>query len=93
MYSFNIPLCKYAHYSERKKWEEPLEINSSSLQPRFICITAEVDNPTVMNNNRQLYKMTIRNHKKNNFIALVRERTTPIKRPPLVGKVGVNFCG
>jgi hypothetical protein len=28
-----------------------------------------------------------------NSVALVRERTIPTKRPPLVGKVSANFCG
>jgi hypothetical protein len=26
-------------------------------------------------------------------VALVHERTIPIKRPPLVGEVSANFCG
>jgi hypothetical protein len=29
----------------------------------------------------------------NNAMALVRERTTPTERPPLVGEVSANFCG
>jgi hypothetical protein len=29
----------------------------------------------------------------NNSVALVRERTIPTKRPPLVGDVSANFCG
>jgi hypothetical protein len=29
----------------------------------------------------------------NNFVALVRERTIPIDRPPLVDDVSDNFCG
>jgi hypothetical protein len=28
-----------------------------------------------------------------NSMALVRERTIPIERPPLVGEVYANFCG
>ena len=28
-----------------------------------------------------------------NSVALVRERTIPTKRPPLVGEVSANFCG
>jgi hypothetical protein len=28
----------------------------------------------------------------NNFVALVRERTVPTGRPPLVGQVSANFC-
>jgi hypothetical protein len=28
-----------------------------------------------------------------NSVALVRERTIPTERPPLVGEVSVNFCG
>jgi len=28
-----------------------------------------------------------------NSVALVRERTIPTERPPLVGEVGANFCG
>jgi hypothetical protein len=33
------------------------------------------------------------NKKQTNSVALVRERTTLIARPPLVGEVSVNFCG
>jgi hypothetical protein len=29
----------------------------------------------------------------NNSVPLVRERTIPTKRPPLVGEVSANFCG
>jgi hypothetical protein len=29
----------------------------------------------------------------NSSVALVRERTTPTERPPLVGEVSANFCG
>jgi hypothetical protein len=28
-----------------------------------------------------------------NSVALVRERTIPTERPPLVGEVSANFCG
>jgi hypothetical protein len=28
-----------------------------------------------------------------NSVALVRERTIPTERPPLVGEISVNFCG
>jgi hypothetical protein len=31
--------------------------------------------------------------KKKNSVALVRKRTTPAERPPLVGEVSANFCG
>jgi hypothetical protein len=30
---------------------------------------------------------------KTNSVALVRKRTMPTERPPLVGEVGDNFCG
>jgi hypothetical protein len=30
---------------------------------------------------------------KKNSVALVRKRTIPTKRPPLVGEVSANFCG
>jgi hypothetical protein len=32
-------------------------------------------------------------HLKLNFVALVRERTIPTERPPLVGEVSANFYG
>jgi hypothetical protein len=32
-------------------------------------------------------------HKKLNSVALVRERTIPAERPPLVSEVSANFCG
>jgi hypothetical protein len=28
-----------------------------------------------------------------NYVALVRERTIPTERPPLVGEVSASFCG
>jgi hypothetical protein len=31
--------------------------------------------------------------KKINSVALVRKRTIPAERPPLVGEVSANFCG
>jgi hypothetical protein len=31
--------------------------------------------------------------KTTNSVALVRKRTIPTERPPLVGEVGANFCG
>jgi hypothetical protein len=31
--------------------------------------------------------------KENNSVALVRYRTMPTERPPLVGEVSANFCG
>jgi hypothetical protein len=30
--------------------------------------------------------------KKLNYVALVRKRTTPTERPPLVGKISANFA-
>jgi hypothetical protein len=33
------------------------------------------------------------NQKLTNSVALIRERTMPIERPPLVGEVSANFCG
>jgi len=32
-------------------------------------------------------------YKQTNSVSLVRERTIPTERPPLVGEVGANFCG
>jgi hypothetical protein len=31
--------------------------------------------------------------KKKKSVSLVRKRTTPTERPPLVGEVSANFCG
>jgi hypothetical protein len=33
------------------------------------------------------------NNNNNNSVALVRERTIPTERPPLVVEVSANFCG
>jgi hypothetical protein len=33
------------------------------------------------------------NNNNNNSVALVRERTIPTERPPLVGEMIANFCG
>jgi hypothetical protein len=38
-------------------------------------------------------KSTIWHTPKKNTVALVRERTIPIERPPLDGEVRLNFCG
>jgi hypothetical protein len=38
-------------------------------------------------------EITIIKKLKLNFVALVRERTIPIERPPHVGEVSANFCG
>jgi hypothetical protein len=35
----------------------------------------------------------VNNNNNNNSMALVRERTMPTERPPLVGEVSANFCG
>jgi hypothetical protein len=32
-------------------------------------------------------------HKKTNSVALVRKRTIPTERPPLVGEINANFSG
>jgi hypothetical protein len=32
-------------------------------------------------------------HLKLNSVAVVRKRTIPTERPPLVGEVSANFCG
>jgi hypothetical protein len=37
--------------------------------------------------------LVIRNLNKTNSMALVRERTTPTERPPLVSVFSANFCG
>jgi hypothetical protein len=40
--------------------------------------------PLALNNN---------NNDNDNSVVLVRERTIPTERPPLVGDVSANFCG
>jgi hypothetical protein len=39
------------------------------------------------------YLSAWKNEKKKHSVALVRERTIPAERPPLVGEVNANFCG
>jgi hypothetical protein len=39
------------------------------------------------------YAKTTVTLKKLNFVALVRKRTMPTERPPLVGEVSANYCG
>jgi hypothetical protein len=39
-----------------------------------------------------VFKLSVK-HKKKTSVALVRERTIPTERPPLVGEVSANFCG
>jgi hypothetical protein len=33
------------------------------------------------------------NNINNSFVALIRNRTMPIERQPLIGEIGANFCG
>jgi hypothetical protein len=40
-----------------------------------------------------VYSQNQTNKNKANSVALVRERTIPTERPPLVGEVSANFCG
>jgi hypothetical protein len=42
---------------------------------------------------RSDFKKYVYKTKKTNSAALVRERTIPTERPPLVGEVSANFCG
>jgi len=37
--------------------------------------------------------LNVKKKTKLNSVALVRERTIPTERPPLVGEVSANFCG
>jgi hypothetical protein len=39
------------------------------------------------------YQLSICSGTKENSVALVRERTISIERPPLVGEVSANLCG
>jgi hypothetical protein len=39
------------------------------------------------------YSTMVCTKKETNSVALVRERTIPAERSPLVGEVGANFCG
>jgi hypothetical protein len=36
--------------------------------------------------------LTLLNNNNNNSVALVRERTIPTERPPLLGEASANFC-
>jgi hypothetical protein len=46
---------------------------------------------------RKLHNEELHNYysskKKINSVAVVRKRTTPTERPPLVGEVSANLCG
>jgi hypothetical protein len=39
------------------------------------------------------YAIILKKTKKLNSVAVVRKRTIPSERPPLVGEVSVNLCG
>jgi hypothetical protein len=58
----------------------PVIPHTAPDSPSSMWLTYQVDSvsPHLINN-------------KTNFVALVRERTMPIERPPLVGEVSVNF--
>jgi hypothetical protein len=49
-------------------------------------VNAVVDVQVPYNNNNN-------NSNNNNSLALVRERSIPTERPPLIGEVSSNFCG
>jgi hypothetical protein len=63
----------------------------------FLCVAAlwQADNPTkeliTDKAPRPDKRVVITNN--NNSVALVRKRTIPTERPPLVGEVSTNFCG
>jgi hypothetical protein len=50
------------------------------LKPKVFAIVASYTDTFLINNN-------------NNSVALVRERTIPTERPPIVGEVSASFCG
>jgi hypothetical protein len=54
-----------------------------------ICVRY-FDNSIMRNCEFVLYSLT---RTEKNSVALVRERTVPTERPPLVGEVSANFCG
>jgi hypothetical protein len=46
-----------------------------------------------VNNNNNNKKKKKKKKKKKNSLTLIRERTIPAERPPLVHEVNANFCG
>jgi hypothetical protein len=42
---------------------------------------------------KSLYYQNVSHHFLTYSVALVRKRTIPTERPPLVGEVNTNFCG
>jgi hypothetical protein len=41
---------------------------------------------------KESYRLSIKNNKLNS-VAVIRKRTIPTERPPLVGEVSANLCG
>jgi hypothetical protein len=57
------------------------------ISERTVCMSTDCH----MGNCSQAVELQLNNN--NSSVALVRERTIPIYRLPLVGKVSANFCG
>jgi hypothetical protein len=61
----------------------------SLIDPDFADLESSVFKVSLASMNHHAKEKTI----KLNSVALVRERTIPTERPPLVGEVSANFCG
>jgi hypothetical protein len=57
----------------------------------WICLAQQYN--LIRDQLEDLYNNNNNNNNNNNSVALVRERTIPTERPPLVGEVSANFCG
>jgi hypothetical protein len=61
------------------------------------CMTLTEENTRSLRHNvkENLYNDSVEqsNKKQTNSVALVRKRTIPTERPPLVGEVSANFSG
>jgi hypothetical protein len=76
---------------EGRKWEED---GGNEIMVRFMtCTLHEILSRTMKLASIAEYMVEMITKLKLNSAALVRERTIPTERPPLVGEDSANFCG
>jgi hypothetical protein len=87
--------CFYINVSkiDLRKWAMNLTIACSDLNSNTILREYTVEVIIMQANKNQAFTSLIYDTTKLNSVALVRKRTIPTKRPPLVGEVSTNFCG
>jgi hypothetical protein len=85
--TFDFHLHNDRRTNGRKKETKIISQMQEYIYYTHITVTVYIKSPQFYNNCIWAYKQ------KQNSVALVRKRTIPTERPPLVGEVSVNFSG